>query len=295
MARARNIKPGFFRNADLVEMPIEARLLFIGLWTLADRSGRLEDRPRQIKMDIFPADSVDVDACLNLIAATGMLTRYESGGKRCIQITNFSKHQNPHRDEKASTLPDLDGNTAESDHEQEKHSASTVQARCKGSAATMAIGLNPESRSLNPESGSLNPDSLIPEKNIGRHARASRLPTNHALNDQWIDFCKTERPDLDPELTFATFRDYWIAKPGKEGCKLDWLATWRNWVRSQHQRAPPSATPRAAVLSFKEQDRQAGRKRWEEMTGEVHPDSARVLDVFDVFDATPRALVGVKA
>ena len=46
MARARNIKPGFFRNADLVEMPIEARLLFIGLWTLADRSGRLEDRPR---------------------------------------------------------------------------------------------------------------------------------------------------------------------------------------------------------------------------------------------------------
>ena len=49
------------------------------------------------------------------------------------------------------------------------------------------------------------------------------------------------------------------------------------------------------MLSFKEQDRQAGRKRWEEMTGEVHPDSARVLDVFDVFDATPRALVGVKA
>ena len=133
------------------------------------------------------------------------------------------------------------------------------------------------------------------EKKRGGDARASRLPTDQALNDQWIDFCKTERPDLDPELTFATFRDYWIAKPGKEGCKLDWLATWRNWVRSQHQRAPPSATPRAAVLSFKEQDRQAGRKRWEEMTGEVHPDSARVLDVFDVFDATTRALVGAKA
>ena len=56
MARARNIKPGFFRNSDLVELPMDARLLFIGLWTLADRMGRLEDRPKQIKMEIFPAE-----------------------------------------------------------------------------------------------------------------------------------------------------------------------------------------------------------------------------------------------
>ncbi len=27
------------------------------------------------------------------------------------------------------------------------------------------------------------------------------------------------------------FRDYWIAKPGKDGCKLDWDATFRNWLR----------------------------------------------------------------
>ena len=129
MARARNIKPGFFRNADLVELPMEVRLLFIGLWTLADRAGRLEDRPKQIKMDVFPADSVDVDASLNQIGATGMLTRYEIDGKRYIQITNFAKHQNPHRDEKASTLPDMNGNTAESESTPSKHGASTVQRR----------------------------------------------------------------------------------------------------------------------------------------------------------------------
>ena len=49
MARARNIKPGFFKNEFLAEMPCEVRLLFIGLWTLADREGRLEDRPKRIK------------------------------------------------------------------------------------------------------------------------------------------------------------------------------------------------------------------------------------------------------
>ena len=64
MARARNIKPSFFTNEDLVELPFEDRLLFIGLWTLADREGRLEDRPKRIKMAVFPADNVDVDASL---------------------------------------------------------------------------------------------------------------------------------------------------------------------------------------------------------------------------------------
>jgi hypothetical protein len=29
----------------------------------------------------------------------------------------------------------------------------------------------------------------------------------------------------------AQFRDYWIAKPGAQACKLDWEATWRNWCR----------------------------------------------------------------
>jgi len=42
--RSRNIKPGFFKNEIIAEMPTETRLLFIGLWLLADREGRLEDR-----------------------------------------------------------------------------------------------------------------------------------------------------------------------------------------------------------------------------------------------------------
>ena len=32
--------------------------------------------------------------------------------------------------------------------------------------------------------------------------------------------------------TFEKFKDYWIAQPGQKGVKLDWDATWRNWVRS---------------------------------------------------------------
>ena len=158
MARARNIKPGFFRNADLVELSVEARLLFIGLWTIADREGRLEDRPKQIKMEIYPADSFDINSLLSELASTDMLLRYEVGGKRYLQIVNFTRHQNPHKDERQSTIPPPDGLSDPSgpaDHDE--HHASTVQTPCEHHASTVQTGLNPDS--LIPDSRILNPES----------------------------------------------------------------------------------------------------------------------------------------
>lgn len=105
MARARNIKPGFFKNEVLAEMPCENRLLFIGLWTLADREGRLEDRPKRIKMELFAYDSFDVDAMLGRLQIDGFLIRYEVDLIKYIQLVNFVKHQDPHYKEKASEIP----------------------------------------------------------------------------------------------------------------------------------------------------------------------------------------------
>lgn len=105
MARARNIKPGFFKNEDLAELNPETRLLFIGLWTLADREGRLEDRPKRIKAELFAFDSFDVDSMLSELQSRSFLIRYEVDGGRFIQVSNFVKHQDPHYREKASEIP----------------------------------------------------------------------------------------------------------------------------------------------------------------------------------------------
>ncbi len=110
MARSRNIKPGFFLNDKLAECEPLARLLFAGLWCIADREGRLEDRPKRIKAEILPYDDCDVDQLLNQLAERGFIIRYEVDGSRYIQVTNFSKHQNPHVREAASTLPPPPGN-----------------------------------------------------------------------------------------------------------------------------------------------------------------------------------------
>lgn len=109
MARARNIKPSFFLNEDIVEMPLEARLLFIGLWTLADREGRLENRPKKIKMSLFPADEINVSEQLLNISKYGFIELYNVNDTEVIQIVNFVKHQTPHGLEKDSELPDKNG------------------------------------------------------------------------------------------------------------------------------------------------------------------------------------------
>ena len=103
--RARNIKPGFFRDEQLLKTSPLGRLLFAGLWCLADREGRLLDRPAQIKWDILPADDCDVNALLTELAMRGFIRRYTVDGTRYIEVIRFLAHQNPHHKEKASLIP----------------------------------------------------------------------------------------------------------------------------------------------------------------------------------------------
>ncbi|AZV93572.1 hypothetical protein CBF45_07455 [Bordetella sp. J329] len=149
MARARNIKPSFFSNDDLADIDPLGRLLFIGLWTMADREGRLEDRPRRIKAEVLPYDGCDVDGLLQDLSKHGFILRYEVGGERFIQVLNFAKHQNPHVKESASQIP-----------APVQHSASTMQEQCKEQPEPEQAGLIPDSGFLIPDSSN-NPVGLF--------------------------------------------------------------------------------------------------------------------------------------
>jgi hypothetical protein len=115
MARARNIKPGFFQNERLADLPPITRLLFIGLWTIADYRGCVEWRPKRIKIQLLPYDECDMEQAANDLAAAGFILRYSlpnnigsSSEAHFIKIVNFEKHQNPHKQERSagSELPD---------------------------------------------------------------------------------------------------------------------------------------------------------------------------------------------
>lgn len=155
MARARNIKPGLYKNEDLAECSVWARFIFPGLWMLADREGRLEDRPKRIKGELLPYDSVEVDPLLGELARYGFILRYEVGGQRFIQICKFLEHQTPHVREQASTIPAPPDAT--------QSTAKVVPNTDLGN--DLASPRSPDS--LNPDS--LIPDSLNPEQDYYGH------------------------------------------------------------------------------------------------------------------------------
>lgn len=67
------------------------------------------------------------------------------------------------------------------------------------------------------------------------------MPKDWILPSEYRDYCTQARPELSPDTIAERFRDHWIAKAGKDGVKLDWLATWRNWVRNEHSGVANSA------------------------------------------------------
>ncbi len=128
MPRARNIKPGFFVNDELAEIEPLGRLLFIGLWCIADREGRLKDRPKRIKAQVLPFDGCDVDKLLDRLHVKGFILRYEVESCPYIQVLKFNKHQNPHIKEQASEIPAPCKHHASTMQEQEEHETSPADS-----------------------------------------------------------------------------------------------------------------------------------------------------------------------
>lgn len=107
MARARNIKPSFFDNDELAENEPLGRLLFIGLWTLADYQGNLEWRSKRIQKQLLAYDDCDIDKLAINLDKSGFIRFYSDGENLFVNIMNFTKHQNPHKNEreKGSDIP----------------------------------------------------------------------------------------------------------------------------------------------------------------------------------------------
>lgn len=232
MARARNIKPGFFKNEDLADCSLGARLCFAGLWTLADREGRLEDRPKRIKAELFPFDSFDVEPLLAELEAHGFLIRYQIEGGKFIQIPKFTTHQSPHYSEKPSSikppqLPEFSGKICETLLDDSEKNTPLRGVR------------NP----LNPDS--LNPDSpnVLPPVETASKPRTPRPRRELKTLAQYLEACKAEgKKPVPPEASIRGYcRDAGIAD---EMLQIGWIVfkdrhlnaqkdkRYKNWLQA---------------------------------------------------------------
>jgi hypothetical protein len=98
VARIRTIKPEFFRHEGLQDLEAKnpghfVMLTFVGLWTVCDRAGRFEYRPRQLKLDILPFLDFSMEQTLEILGNGRFLARYEVDSRPYGLIPTFEKHQ----------------------------------------------------------------------------------------------------------------------------------------------------------------------------------------------------------
>lgn len=137
--RTRQVKPGFFKNEDLAACTSNARLMFIGLWCLADREGRLEDRPARIRAEVFPYEHHDADALLAELKARGFITRYAVNGRKLIQVNKFRDNQRVHPNEAPSELPAPMDNQGVADDAPTTHQGDTSDAPTTNQIALVSV------------------------------------------------------------------------------------------------------------------------------------------------------------
>lgn len=158
MARARNIKPAFFTNEQVSENCPLGRLLFIGLWTMADYKGDIEWKEKTLKIQILPWDECSLKQLAINLDKSGLIRFYSDGVKTYINIPNFEKHQNPHKNE--------------------RDKGSEIPAYCESMRQVIdlkELAINPDKSRLVPESShSDRADSLL------------LIPDSHILNPETL-------------------------------------------------------------------------------------------------------------
>jgi hypothetical protein len=231
--RSRNIKPGFFKNDVLAEIDPLGRILFTGLWCMADREGRLENRSKKIKAEVLPYDNCNITKLLRDLSDKNFITQYSENGNNYIQINNFQKHQSPHIKEAESTIPAPD-----------LHQISTVK------------------ESLIPDS--LIPDSSVPDSGsplVHKQDLKTDAPqiifdcSFFSISQEYFDVIQKEwiaLSVLEIMEQFKKMRD-WLEGSGKERKRLNSRGILKNpklFIRNWLNKTEPNSDNAKGIIKY---------------------------------------------
>lgn len=239
--RARNIKPGFIDNEILAECDPLARLLFAHLWMYADREGRFEYRPIRIKAKCLPYDQVDIEGLIAQLEERDFVRRYEVDGVLYMYIPEFVRHQNPHKNEAESRIPEPPCHKPDLDACQNNSSNSTVHVPETSDTSTQHA---PETHSTNPADSGFS-DSLIQEpSNDGEREQVAPSEKPEVIGDTpfglYVALCEeieTDQSSVSPKFKSKNLGH--AKKLLEDGFGEDKVRRCIRYLRSQHWRTSP--------------------------------------------------------
>lgn len=105
-------------------------------------------------------------------------------------------------------------------------------------------------------------------KKSGAAKRGTRIPEPFMLTNDMREWASNEVPTVDVDASTRRFVDYWRAETGAKATKLDWIATWRNWLRRDADSKKPN---RLTPTERAQQTAAAGRRVAGQMITSLDP------------------------
>lgn len=256
MARIRSIKPEFFTSLTVASLPIETRLTFIGLWTHVDDEGRCVDDARLIKAAVWPLDdrlSTDVELDLKRLSESSLILRYKVGERSYLAVRGWGEHQRINRPTKSKLppppespeLPPTSGTTPLPPAEtpgrsapEPSHSEPSPQPHTQLTEDSLAER-NREQGTGNRKKPFASPTAPPKTK------RGTRLPDDFTVTEPMKEWFRINCPGINGPRETEKFCNHFRSAPGRKGVKLDWVATWRNWMLTAAERNNSPVTGRA--------------------------------------------------
>jgi len=226
--RIRSIRPEFWSSDDVTALSWDTRLIFIGLWSYVDDNGVGRDVDKLIVADLFPLEEDQrgvlkrVHGALTELSGRLMLDRYVVEGKPYLHVASFDTHQVINRKSKGRYPLPTCTNTDSTPETHDTLTEPSVSPQVKS-----PIGEGEKGR-----------------RGEGEKARGTRIPDPFNITPEMLAWAGAKTPNIDVDKITEKFIDYWRAVPGQRGVKLDWVSTWRNWMRDDNDKAGPRAAAR---------------------------------------------------
>lgn len=231
------VDDAFHSSKPVMRIPRRYRAAAVGLWTLAGTWSSQEE------MDGFIPEYVLEEVCgTPALAATLVRARL------WVQVTQESQEGSSVSGESGWQFRNWSEYNPLRSELEEKREAERIrkaayrksQERPKNVPTGHPVGHQAESGPPDPT----RPDPLAKAKEREASPAPPTPKKGHRIPDGWMpsddiaNAMVSECPNVNQQMEYRKFVDYWSSQPGAKGVKLDWNATYRNWIRRASESAP---------------------------------------------------------
>lgn len=208
------VDDGFLTSSKVMSIPRSERASVLGQWLMAGVWSAHE-----MKDGLVPAGVLEELGCTDeareRLVSVGLWVVAEKGA---ILIHNWGKYQ-PTADELLERREAVSKSRSEAGKRGGLRSGAVRREATKQTRSKSEAKRSPE-----PE-----PEPLTTPKGV---VRATRLPNDFTVTSEMAQWAAKSFPNVDINIQTDAFRDYWTALAGQKALKVDWIATWRNWIRN---------------------------------------------------------------